>query len=61
MCLMYFFFFYINSKFKPEACKVCHDLIQKTTNFNDVAISFVKRHDYRIHFWYMSKVNPKIY
>ena len=24
-------------------------------NFNDVAIVSVKRSDYRIHFWYMSK------
>ena len=24
-------------------------------NFNDVAIISVKRSDYRIHFWYMSK------
>ena len=24
-------------------------------NFNDVAIVSIKRNDYRIHFWYMSK------
>ena len=24
-------------------------------NFNDVAIASVKRSDYRIHFWHMSK------
>ena len=24
-------------------------------NFNDIAIVSVKRSDYRIHFWYMSK------
>ena len=24
-------------------------------NFNDVAIASIKRNDYRIHFWYMSK------
>ena len=26
-------------------------------NFNDVAIVSIKRNDYRIHFWYMSKDN----
>ena len=26
-------------------------------NFNDVAIAFVRKSDYRIHFWYMSKDN----
>ena len=29
--------------------------MQKTINFNDVAIVSVKRSDHRIHFWYMSK------
>ena len=29
--------------------------MQKATNFNDVAIAFVKVSDYRIHFWYMNK------
>ena len=24
-------------------------------NFNDVAIVSIKRNDYRIHFWYMTK------
>ena len=31
------------------------NLIQKAMNFNDIAIVSVKRSDYRIHFWYMSK------
>ena len=29
--------------------------MQKTMNFNDVAIVSIKGNDYRIHFWYMSK------
>ena len=29
--------------------------MQKTINFKDVAIVFVKESDYRFHFWYMSK------
>ena len=29
--------------------------MQKTMNFNDVAIVSVKGSDYGIHFWYMSK------
>ena len=29
--------------------------MQKAINFNDVAIVSVKRSDYRIHFWHMSK------
>ena len=30
-------------------------LMQKTINFNDVAIVSFKGNNYRIHFWYMSK------
>ena len=29
--------------------------MQKAITFNDVAIVSVKRSDYRIHFWYISK------
>ena len=32
-----------------------HDLMQRTMNFNDVAIIYVKGSAYRIHIWYMSK------
>ena len=36
-------------------CNDCYDLMQKSMNFNDVSIVSVKRSDYRIHLWYMSK------
>ena len=29
--------------------------MQKTTNFNDVAIASIKGNDYRVYFLYMSK------
>ena len=29
--------------------------MQKAVSFNDVAIAYVKRSAYRVHFWYMSK------
>ena len=35
-------------------CNDCYDLMQKSMNFN-VSIVSVKRSDYRIHLWYMSK------
>ena len=34
---------------------ICHGLMQKAMNFNDIAIVSVKGSNYRIHFWYMSK------
>ena len=42
-------------KYEPYLCNGCHDLMQKTINFNDVAIVSIKGSDYRIDFWYMTK------
>ena len=44
-----------NFNYEPYLCNGCHGLMQKAINFNDVAIASIKRSDYRIHFWYMSK------
>ena len=44
-----------NYNYEPYLCNGCHDLMQKATNFNDVAIVSTKENDYRIHFWYTSK------
>ena len=30
---------------------MCHDVMQKVMNFNDVAIVSIKGNDYRIRFW----------
>ena len=51
----YWYFNDIGFKYEPYVCNGCHDLKQKITSFNDVAIAYVKESDYRIHFWYMSK------
>ena len=48
----YWYLLDINFRFAPKVCNDWHDLMQKV---NDVAIVSVKRDDYRIHFWYMSK------
>ena len=44
-----------NFNYEPCLCNGCHDLIQKATSFNDTAIASIKKNDYRIHFWYISK------
>ena len=31
---------------------------EKAMSFNNIAIVYVKRNAYRIHFWYMSKDDP---
>ena len=51
----YFNFFDKNFRNEPYLCNGCYDLMQKA--MNDVAIVSIKRIDYRIHFWDMSKTD----
>ena len=51
----YWYFKNIDFKYGPYPCNVCHDLMQKTMSFNNVAVVYVRGNAYRIHFWYMSK------
>ena len=51
----YWYFKDIGFKYEPYLCNGCHDLMQKTMNFNDVTIVSIKGSGYRIHFWYISK------
>ena len=53
----YWYFLDKNFTYEQYLCDGCHDLMQKTMNFNDVATVSTKDSDYRIHFWYMSKDN----
>ena len=51
----YWYFKGIGFKYESYLCNGCHDLMQKATRFNNVAIVYVKENSYRIHFWCMSK------
>ena len=44
-----------NFKYEPYLCSGCHDLLQKAKNFDNVAL--LSGSDYRIQFWYMSKID----
>ena len=45
----------IGFKYEPYLCNGYHDLIQKVIGFNNIAVVYIKKNAYRIHFWYMSK------
>ena len=45
----------IGFRYEPYLRNGCHDLMQKTMSFNDVAIFYVKGSVYRIQFQYMSE------
>ena len=51
----YWYFKDINFKYEPYLCDGWHDLMQKAMGFNNIAIVYVNKNAYRIHFWYMSK------
>ena len=45
----------INFRFQSKVSDGYLDLMQKAVRFNDSATVSIKRNNYRIHFWYMSK------
>ena len=47
----YWYFKDIGFKYEPYLCNGCHDLMQKSVSFNNVAILYVKGNACRIHFW----------
>ena len=51
----YWHFKDIGFRYEPYLCNGCHDLMQKSMSFNNVAIVYVKGSAYKIHFWYISK------
>ena len=46
----YWYFLDKNLNYEKYLCNGCHDVMQKTMNFNDGAIVSIKWNDYRIHF-----------
>ena len=51
----YWYFKDTGFKYEPYLCNGCHDVMQKATSFNNIAIVYVKGNACRINFWYMSK------
>ena len=51
----YWYFKDVAFKYEPYLCDECHDLMQKSMGFNNIAIVYNKKSAYRIHFQYMSK------
>ena len=45
----------MNFIFQPKVSDGCHDMTQKSMGFNVNTIVTVKRHSYRINFWFMAE------
>ena len=53
----YWYFLDRGFRYEPYLCNRCHELKQKSMNFNDVAIVSIKGSGCSSHFWYISKDN----
>ena len=52
----YWYILSTNFSYESYLWNGCRNWMQKVMNYNDVAIVSVKGSDYRIHFWYVSKM-----
>ena len=50
----YWYFLNKNFSYGPYLCDGCYNMTQKSINFKNIDIFYVKRNGHRIHFWHMS-------
>ena len=55
----YWYFLDKNFSYRPYLCDGCYNMKQKSIDFKNIDIVYIKRNAYRIHFWYMSKHKRK--
>ena len=60
MLCHYWYFLDKNFSYGPYFCNGCYNIMQKSTDFKNVAIVHVKKSAYIIYFLYMSKREAKI-
>ena len=56
----YWYFLDKNFSYRPCLCDGCYNIMQKSIDFKNIAIVYVKRIAYRINFKYMNKHKGKI-
>ena len=59
MLCHYWYFLDKNFSYGPYLCDGCYNMTQKSIDFKNIDIVYVKGNAYRIHFWYMSKHKRK--
>ena len=55
MLCHYWYFLDKNFSYGPYLCDGCYNMTQKSIDYKNIDIVYVKGNAYRIHFWYMSK------
>ena len=59
MLCHYCYFLYKNFSYGPYLSDGCYNMMQKSIDFKNIAIAYVKKSAYRINFLYMSKREAK--
>ena len=60
-CMFCHYWYFLNKNFSygPYLCDGCYNMIQKSIDFKNIDIVYIKGNAYRIHFWHMSKHKGK--
>ena len=60
-CMFCHYWYYVNKHFSygPFTCDGCYNIVQRSTNFKNIAIVHIKNNVYRIYFKDISKHKAK--
>ena len=60
-CMLCHYWYFLNKNFSygPYLCDGCYNIMQKSNNFKNIAIVYVKKSVYRIYFQDMKKREAK--
>ena len=60
-CMFCYYLYYLNKNFGygPFTCDGCYDVVQRSTDFKNIAIIYVKKTAYRVYFKDISKNKAK--
>ena len=61
-CMLCHYWYFLDNNFSYGLylCDGCYNIMQKSNNFRNIAIVYVKKGVYRIYFLYMNKRKAKI-
>ena len=55
----YWYFFNKNINYGPYTCDGCYDIVQRSTDFKNIAVVHIKKSAHRIYFQNMNKHKEK--
>ena len=60
-CMLCHYWYFLNKNFKygPYLCDGCYDVVQRSTDFKNIAVVRIKKNTCRIYFPYMNKHETK--